>query len=199
MDLITKQGLNGFPALKSSCRNSKHFRFLDSKPAKVDSSVNTKSPKIIDRTPALFAILSLAVTLLACAKWQPGYFDKPTKTETHGRITEKQYYEGNYYSVLEVDGKPIKIPNGYVDYTSYCDSDGIDAVIYTVRGKPGAPGIFVLQVHGKETIRERLSDYCRGGLSVGIWKDGKIEVCETGWDAINRKQYKPSLKPAFNK
>ncbi len=126
-----------------------------------------------------------------CAKWQPGYFDKPTKIETHGRITEKTYYSGDFYKVLEVDGTRILIPDGYVEFTQYCKVKGIDAVVFTVRGRNEAPGVFVLQAHGDETILVRLCDY---DSSLPLWRDAVIQPCDTGWDAIKRKRLSREIK-----
>ena len=141
-------------------------------------------------------VLMLAVStvaLMACGsglpELRPGPFDRPTATSTHGRITEKSYRRSNgpqtiHYKILEVDGKGLRIEDGFAEFTSYCDSPGIEAVAFTVRGKPGTAGIWILQLDGARQIRERLCDY--GPL--GRWEGTLFKGCGVEWDATKRSR-----------
>ena len=144
----------------------------------------------------ILAGLILGFLALGCAsglpELRPGYFETPYEVNDHGRIVEKVYkfYNGPrtvFYTILEVDGKPLRIPNGFVKFTSYCEVDGIEAVGFTVRGKgEKAAGIYVLQLDGDKQIFERICDY---KASVGRWKDTVfVPPCRTNWDAKKRSR-----------
>ncbi len=144
------------------------------------------------RVVLMLAVLTV-VLVMACGsglpELRPGPFDRPTATSKHGRITEKSYRRSNgpqtiYYKILEVDGKAVRIENGFAEFTSYCDSPGIDAVAFTVRGKPGTAGVWILQLDGTRQIRERLCDY--GPL--GRWEGTLFKGCGVEWDATKRSR-----------
>ncbi len=131
--------------------------------------------------------------IIACGsglpELRPGLLKQPTKTETHGRIIEKRFRFSNgpktiFYGILEVDGKPIRIPSGSVRHTTYCEVDGIDAVGFTVRGNLDVAGIYILQVDGDDIIFERICNY---GM-LGIWKGPVFNACEISWDAKQKKR-----------
>lgn len=145
--------------------------------------------------PIMVGGLLFISLFLACGsglpELRPGFLDRPHKTQVHGRIVEKTYRFNNgprtvFYKVLEVDGEPIRIPNGFVEFTEYCPVDGIDAVGFTVRGD--SAGIYVIQLNGDQQIFERLCDYG----PPGVWK-GTVFVpsCnDIGWDASVRERVK---------
>lgn len=139
--------------------------------------------------------LGTAFWVLACGsglpELRPGMLDSPSSTATHGRIVEKTYKRSNgpqtiTYKILEVDGSPVRIRDGFVERTSYATVAGVDAVGFTVRGPEGVSGIYVLQLDGSGQILERLCDY--GAL--GSW-DGPVfrpGTCKTRWDAKKKKR-----------
>lgn len=139
--------------------------------------------------PAVSVVMLITACGSGLPELRPGPFDRPTATATHGRITEKSYRRSNgprtiFYKILEVDGKAVRIENGFVEFTSYCDCAGFDAVAFTVRGKPGAAGIWVLQLDGTMEIRERLCDY--GPL--GRWEGTLFKNCGVEWDATKKSR-----------
>ncbi|MCB1022938.1 MAG: hypothetical protein KDB79_01010 [Acidobacteria bacterium] len=122
---------------------------------------------------------------------RPAIFVKPDKTIEHGRFVEKRYHFYNgprtvNYAILEIDGKPLRIENGFVDRTSYCEVEGIEAVAFTVKGKgKGVAGFYVIQFDREKQIYQRVCDY---KMSDVRWKGAIFSPpCETNWDAKNKK------------
>ncbi len=139
--------------------------------------------------------LLLTSLILACGsglpELRPSLLDRPYKTQVHGRIVEKTYRFSDgprtvFYQVLEVDGEPIRIPNGFIEFTEYCQVDGIDAVGFTVRGD--SAGIYVFQLNGDQQILERLCDYG----PPGSWENTLfVPGCDRiGWNAAVRERVK---------
>lgn len=137
--------------------------------------------------------VGIVLCALACGSGlpevRPGLFDRPSATVTHGRIVEKTYRRSNgprtiHYKIFEVDGKAVRINDGFVEFTSYSDTPGIEAVAFTVRGKEGAAGIWILQLDGSKQMLERLCDY--GPL--GRWDGTLFKGCDVGWDATKRSR-----------
>jgi hypothetical protein len=160
-------------------------------------SLNMKKLNTRSRTIVTVASLLLAIFVLACGSGppeiRPGFFAKPLSTEMHGRIVEKQYRlsggvgtEGSInYSILEVNGTPLRIPNGYIESTRYCEVDGVEAVALQVRGTLESAGFYIFQLDGDEQIFERLCDY---KMFMGNWEETKFTQCETGWDAATKSR-----------
>ncbi|MEZ5345472.1 MAG: hypothetical protein R2681_07960 [Pyrinomonadaceae bacterium] len=128
---------------------------------------------------------------------RPGFFEKPTAEENHGRISEKVYkfYNGPRtvsYKILEVDGSPVRIPEGFVKTTSYTKAAGIDAVAFIVRGKQKVAGHYILQVTDDKQHMIRLCDYT--GF-IGTWEDAVYRDCGLQWDA---KTITMSKDPRFS-
>ncbi len=128
---------------------------------------------------------------------RPGYFEKPTSEERHGRISEKVYkfYNGPStisYKILEVDGTAVRIPQGFVKTTSYSKADGIDAVAFTVHGKPKVAGHYILQV--KDNDKQHLIRLCDFTGLIGIWEGAVYRDCGIEWDA---KKMTKSKDPRF--
>ncbi|NNE98540.1 MAG: hypothetical protein HKN25_05915 [Pyrinomonadaceae bacterium] len=150
----------------------------------------------MERLAILFIALITGPLFVGCGsglpELRPGLFTKPVKIINHGRIVEKRYRFQNgpstvNYAILEIDGKPLRIPNGAVEFTSYCEVAGIEAIGFTVRGKgEKAAGVYILQLDGDKQIFERLCDYTG---SVGSWKEAIfIPPCKTNWDAKKRSR-----------
>lgn len=146
-------------------------------PATIDSKINR-----------LLIVLLIGLIITGCAsglpELRPGYFEKPTREEDHGWIVEKhfRFYNGPrtvFYSIFEIDGKPVRIKNGFVEFTSYCKVDGINAVAFSVKGKPGYNGRYILQIKDKKQTLLRLSDYG----SLGRWEGAVYNDYGVLWDA----------------
>ncbi len=158
-----------------------------------------KRPITRVRSVAAVALLLLTVVVLGCGSGipeiRPGYFDQPTSIETHGRIVEKHYRlsrgigtEGSVdYIIIEVDGSPVRIPNGYIKDTKYCEVHGVDAVALQVRGSEESAGFYIFQLDGDKQIFERLCDY---KMFMGDWEGPKFRECDTDWDAENKTRVK---------
>lgn len=143
------------------------------------------------------AVLSTTLLLvLGCGgglpEVTPGLFDTPKSVEDHGRIVAKSYRRSNgphdtiRYTILEIDGKPMRFEDGYVWKTSFPEDDGLEAVVFTGRGRNGAGGIWVLQLDGDDRILERICEY--SPYDPKPWTGHRFEGCEVGWDARRKRR-----------
>jgi hypothetical protein len=124
---------------------------------------------------------------------RPGLFEKPIRTERHGRITADTYqYSGRTglrsYQVVEVDGEPIDVADGFVEFTAFCEEAGIEAGVLLVRGENDAPGTYILQVDDSGQI---LTKICPFG-PLDPWNGARYEGCDTHWDATTKQRVDPA-------
>lgn len=145
------------------------------------------------RISAAVAIGLVSLVLLGCGscgpEFRPGLFDEPLEVSIHGRFVEKRYRastgagtEGSTnYIILEVGKSSVRIPDGFIKQTSYCETSFCNAVALQVRGNNA--GIYILQIDGDKQIYEKLCDY---SAQLGSWDEARFKQCETEWDAESR-------------
>lgn len=146
------------------------------------------------RFSVVLAWLVILLVILGCGtglpELRPRFFESPRKIENHGRFVEKHYQRANgprtiNYIILEVNGSPLRIPDGFIEQTKYCEVDGIEAVALQVRGTLESAGFYIVQLDGDQQIFERL---CKYKMFMGSWEGAIFEECDTFWDAENRRR-----------
>ena len=152
--------------------------------------VNSRKPAAV---AAWLICLGFALACGGCPpEFRPAIFEPAKHVQTHGAITEKHYraHDGPQtinYIMISANGKTQKVPDGYVNRTSYCEVDGIDAVALQVRGGPGVPGIYIFQVDGSTRVFERVCDFSK---SLHKWDNATYTCSGGGWDAKKKRALK---------
>lgn len=143
------------------------------------------------------ALAMCALSLQGCGSGlpevRPDVFSKPHSVETRGRMVQKAYRRANgphrtiNYKIIEVDGQPVRFKDGYIWKTSWCEVDGIEAVAFVARGKPGVvAGIWILQLDGNRQILERICEF--NDRDPAPWDGAHFKGCEVGWDAQKKQR-----------
>lgn len=146
--------------------------------------------------PALFALFCLS----ACdqgGQYEPHFYERATKTSSHGPFAESWYTRSNThsrraYAMVTVNGEPVHFAGSHVQRTAYCEVDGIEAVGLQVRGDNA--GYYVVQVVNGEPRTEKI---CAYNASPPHWTgDLFTPPCKVNWNATNRMlvPWQPSIK-----